>query len=133
MNDMRKLMEASASLFDDRVESDTDRFYADQDRSEQDAAENLPYDIENAMSDILASPRGQRDFMKYFMENLVENPRENDIELMLGIVYQYFINHSRRPLPDEFAYSETMNDVLAVYLRDRGYNMDASEIEQYRN
>lgn len=133
MNEMRKLMETTAQLFDDRVEADTDRYYADMDRSEQDAAENLPYDIENAENYFLNDPAGKTEFADFFVENLVENPREFDIDLMIGIVQDYFRNLGDRPLPGQFAESETMNDVLANYLQKQGYNIDASEIEQYRN
>lgn len=136
MNEMRKLMETTAQLFDDRdrVEMDTDRYYADMDRSEQQAAENLPYDIEDAENYFLNEPEGKREFASFFLDNLVENPREVDIDLMIDIVKNYFDNVvADQSLPDEFADSETMNEVLANYLEGRGYNIDASEIEQYRN
>lgn len=133
MNEMRKLMETTARLFDDRVESDTDRYYADQERAEQEAAENLPYDIEDAENYFLNDPAGKTEFADYFIENLVENPREFDIDLMIGILQDYFRNLGDGALPVQFAESETMNDVLASYLQKQGYNIDASEIEQYRS
>jgi hypothetical protein len=133
MNEMRKLMETTAQLFDDRVESDTDRYYADQDRSEQEAAENLPYDIEDAENYFLNDPAGKTEFADFFLDNLVENPREVDIDLMIDIVKNYFDSVvADQSLPAQFAESETMNEVLANYLEGRGYNLDASQIEQYR-
>lgn len=133
MNDMKKLIDSVSPLFDDSVEADTDRYYADMERRETEAEENLPYDIEDAEYHFLHDEDGKKQYLNYFLENLVENPREGDIDLMIDIVNHYFkFAIGDKSLPMKFADAETMNDLIAHQLRRKGYEIDSSEVEKYR-
>ena len=135
MNEMRKLMESVAPLFEDRdrVEMDTDRYYADQERAEQQAQEDLPYEIESIEHYIRTNPDGKKEYKEYFMDNAVENPQEYDIDLLAGIIQAYFDKIvGDGELPVEFLDSESMDQLIAKHLQDRGYSIDPSEIERRR-
>lgn len=134
MGDIRKFIESVRPLFDDRVESDTDRYYADQERRERQAEANLPYDIESAETYFRTSPEGMASYKDAFLDNLVNDPQEGDIELVFDIIEHYFDNVVKQSgWSEKFLDSETMDQLVVSYLRDEGYNIDISELDKYRN
>lgn len=134
MNEMRKLMESVAPLFDDRVETDTARYYADQERAEQQASEDLPYEIEHLEHYFRTNPEGKKQYKEYYMDNIVNDPKEYDIDLLVDIIQAYFDKVvGDRELPEAFLDSESMDQLIADHLQKQGYNVDPSEIEKRRS
>ena len=118
---IRELIESldqitNTAINEGSVEADTDRYYNDMDRREQQAQAEAPGRQEDAIQYYLSDPRGQKEFLEHLLDNLTNKPlseQEYDTELMIAAVQHYFRTVvAGNKLPSELHDSETLQQLV---------------------
>lgn len=129
MNSMRKLMETTDQLFDDRVAADIAAHQLDQERREREADENLPYDIDSIVQHIRSKPQ---QFAELYIEDITDDPSEIDTDILSKMADHYFDTVvAQTGLPDDFVDSKTMIRLVTQQLQNRGYTIDPQDVSPY--
>lgn len=129
MTSMRKLMETTDQLFDDRVAADIAAHQLDQERREREADENLPYDIDSIVQHIRSNPQ---QFSERYIEDITDDPSEIDTDILSKMADHYFDTVvAQTGLPDDFVDSKTMIRLVTQQLQNRGYTIDPQDVAPY--